>query len=157
MLHVIAPIFKRVCRKSVPFDGRFESLKHFFAFFEGCCSNKKRKGFVFFFSGKKKEGREAHPRTTSILFPTLLECACGRFLSLLLLLSTAATPRENKNKHNDDNNGRSAPRLGEISIDPVRSFPPLPPPLFKLSRKKSSSWTKNLQCIFVVPSPKMQS
>ena len=26
VLHVIAPIFKRVCRKNVPFGGRFESL-----------------------------------------------------------------------------------------------------------------------------------
>jgi hypothetical protein len=43
VLHVIAPIFKRVCRKSVPFGGRFESLmKHFFFLrflkaVEGCC------------------------------------------------------------------------------------------------------------------------
>lgn len=136
----------------------------FFAFFEGGGRVLCKKGFVFFGGKKlrkekkKKEGKKAHTLHTHIIyFPTLLECAGGRFLSLLLLLSTAATPRENKNKHNDDNNGRSAPRLGEISIHPVRSFPPLPPPLFKLSRKKSSSWTKNLQCIFVVPSPKMQS
>jgi hypothetical protein len=136
----------------------------FFAFFEGGGRVLCKKGFVFFGGKKlrkekkKKEGKKAHTLHTHIIyFPTLLECAGGRFLSLLLLLSTAATPRENKNKHNDDNNGRSTPRLGEISIHPVRSFPPLPPPLFKLSRKKSSSWTKNLQCIFVVPSPKMQS
>lgn len=138
-------------------------LSTFFAFFEGGGRVLLLKGLCVFWrekikEKKKKEGKKAHTLHNHIIyFPTLLECAGGRFLSLLLLLSTAATPRENKNKHNDDNNGRSAPRLGEISIHPVRSFPPLPPPLFKLSRKKSSSWTKNLQCIFVVPSPKMQS
>ena len=136
-------------------------LSTFFAFFEGGGRVLLLKGLFFWREKikrekKKKEGKKAHTLQT-IYFPTLLECGGGRFLSLLLLLSTAATPQENKNKHNDDNNGRSAPRLGEISIHPVRSFPPLPPPLFKLSRKKSSSWTKNLQCIFVVPSPKMQS
>ena len=136
-------------------------LSTFFAFFEGGGRVLLLKGLCVFWRDKlkkrKKRKERRHTHSITIYFPTLLECAGGRFLSLLLLLSTAATPRENKNKHNDDNNGRSAPRLGEISIHPVRSFPPLPPPLFKLSRKKSSSWTKNLQCIFVVPSPKMQS
>ena len=132
-------------------------FKHFFLrFLKGVVVEER--GFVFL-AGKKKEEKKKEGKKGSTytlhnytLPSTFGICAGGRFLSLLLLLSTAATPRENKNKHNDDNNG-----LGEISIHPVRSFPPLPPPLFKLSRKKSSWWTKNLQCIFVVPSPKMQS
>ena len=63
-------------------------------------------------------------------------CWCGRFLSSSSSLHRRDAARK-QNKHNDDNNG-----LGEISIHPVRSFPPLPPPLFKLSRKKSSGGRK---------------
>ena len=53
VLHVIAPIFKRVCRNSVPFGGRFESLKHFFLrFLKGVVVERERA--LVFLAGKKR-------------------------------------------------------------------------------------------------------
>jgi hypothetical protein len=53
VLHVIAPIFKRVCRNRVPFGGRFESLKHFFLrFLKGVVVERERA--LVFLAGKKR-------------------------------------------------------------------------------------------------------